>query len=67
MRELKQHLSVRVTREVELEVIADAEPSGICGSGLIDLISGMFSANIIDQAGKFTGQGNRIVEKDGVV
>jgi uncharacterized 2Fe-2S/4Fe-4S cluster protein (DUF4445 family) len=60
---------VRIDREggqIAFEVIGGAEPKGICGSGLIDLISEMFSAGIIDQSGKFTEIGERIVEKDGV-
>ncbi|HAM50949.1 MAG TPA: [Fe-S]-binding protein [Nitrospiraceae bacterium] len=55
----------RLSKKIELNVISGGEPSGICGSGLIDLISEMFSANIIDQAGKFTGLGSGIIEKDG--
>jgi uncharacterized 2Fe-2S/4Fe-4S cluster protein (DUF4445 family) len=55
----------RLRREIEFNVISGGEPSGICGSGLIDLVSEMFSVNIIDQAGKFTGSGNGIIEKDG--
>ena len=55
-----------ISKEIELDVISGIEPAGICGSGLIDLISGMYSANIIDQAGRFTGHGSGIVERDGV-
>ncbi|MGD0886309.1 MAG: ASKHA domain-containing protein [Thermodesulfovibrionales bacterium] len=55
----------KLTKEIEMKVISDGEPSGICGSGLIDLVSEMFSANIIDQAGKFTGSGKGIIEKNG--
>jgi uncharacterized 2Fe-2S/4Fe-4S cluster protein (DUF4445 family) len=60
---------VRIDREsrgIALEVIEGAEPKGICGSGLIDLVSEMFSSGIIDQSGKFTGSDDRIVERDGV-
>lgn len=60
---------VRIDRDsgdIELDVIADVEPAGICGSGLIDLISEMFSAGIIDQAGRFTGNSDRIVEREGI-
>jgi len=52
--------------EIKLDVISDIEPAGICGSGLIDLISEMFSAGVIDQAGRFTENAGRIVETDGV-
>ena len=35
------------------EVIGDSRPVGICGSGLIDLISEMFLKGVIDRRGKF--------------
>jgi uncharacterized 2Fe-2S/4Fe-4S cluster protein (DUF4445 family) len=54
-----------LTKEIDVEVISGSEPAGICGSGLIDLVSGMFSAGIIDQSGRFTGAGDGIVERDG--
>ena len=50
---------------IDLDVINDGEPTGICGSGLIDLISEMFSAGLIDQSGKFTGKGEGFLEQDG--
>ena len=55
----------RKSRDIDMKVIADVEPAGICGSGMIDLISEMFSAGIIDQAGKFTGSDFKMMEKDG--
>ena len=36
-----------------IEVIGDSKPVGICGSGLIDLISEMFLTGVIDRRGKF--------------
>ncbi len=54
-----------LTREIGMDVISGSEPEGICGSGLIDLVSEMFNAGIIDQSGKFTGSGSGIIEKDG--
>ncbi len=56
----------KVSGKIETAVIGDAEPHGICGSGLISLISEMYSAGIIDQAGRFTGSQNGVIEKDGV-
>jgi uncharacterized 2Fe-2S/4Fe-4S cluster protein (DUF4445 family) len=55
----------RSSGEMKIEVISGVEPSGICGSGLIDLVSEMFSAGIIDQSGKFTGSGKGVVERSG--
>jgi uncharacterized 2Fe-2S/4Fe-4S cluster protein (DUF4445 family) len=54
-----------LTGEIGMHVISDSEPEGICGSGLIDLVSEMFTAGIIDRLGKFTGLGNGVIEKDG--
>ncbi len=54
-----------LTKRVDLEVISGSEPAGICGSGLIDLVAGMFSAGIIDQSGRFTGAGEGLAERDG--
>lgn len=41
------------TLEPVLGVIGNATPTGICGSGMIDAISELFFAGIIDQRGKF--------------
>ncbi len=38
--------------EPSLGVIGDTPPSGICGSGMIDAISELFVAGVIDQKGK---------------
>jgi uncharacterized 2Fe-2S/4Fe-4S cluster protein (DUF4445 family) len=40
------------TLEVSLQVIGDGQPIGICGSGMIDVISDMFLTGILDQKGK---------------
>jgi len=41
------------TFDVELGVIGNVPPVGICGSGMIDAISELFFAGMIDQKGKF--------------
>lgn len=42
-----------VTRDVSIKVIGDEPvPAGICGSGMIDAIAGMYLAGILDQKGK---------------
>ena len=59
---------VRVDRgstRIELDVIGGIEPVGICGSGLIDLVSGLFTSGIIDASGRFTGRGEGYEERDG--
>lgn len=55
----------RTNNKIALDVIDNIEPGGICGSGMIDLIAELYSANIIDQAGKFTGPAKGIIEKNG--
>jgi uncharacterized 2Fe-2S/4Fe-4S cluster protein (DUF4445 family) len=38
---------------VELKVIADAEPAGICGSGLVDAVASLIGAGLLDRSGRF--------------
>ena len=42
------------TKPAKAETIGDTAPNGICGSGLIELISEMLKAGIIDRAGKIS-------------
>ena len=42
------------TGKIELSVIGNAEPAGICGSGLITLAGELFRAGWIDRSGSFT-------------
>ncbi|HHC25115.1 MAG TPA: DUF4445 domain-containing protein, partial [Desulfobacterales bacterium] len=41
------------TFEADCSTVGDVPPRGICGSGMIDLISEMLLTGIIDQSGKF--------------
>jgi uncharacterized 2Fe-2S/4Fe-4S cluster protein (DUF4445 family) len=41
-----------ITLEASVSTFEDASPRGICGSGMIDLISEMLCTGIIDQSGK---------------
>ncbi|MFP4650745.1 MAG: ASKHA domain-containing protein [Desulfobacterales bacterium] len=43
----------RQTCDANVHTVADAPARGICGTGMIDLISEMMFAGIIDQRGKF--------------
>lgn len=45
--------SVTLNGDVSLKVIGDADPRGICGSGLIDAAAEMLKAGIIDRTGRF--------------
>ncbi|NQS98015.1 MAG: DUF4445 domain-containing protein [candidate division Zixibacteria bacterium] len=39
--------------EMRMDTIDDEPPAGFCGSGLIDLMAGLFKAGIIDSRGRF--------------
>ena len=41
--------------ETQLSVIGDAEPLGVCGSGLIDLLAQMFRCGLVDRKGRIQG------------
>ena len=46
---------VKITPEgdpVEIVTIAGAEPIGICGSGVVDLLAGLVHAGVIDKSGR---------------
>jgi uncharacterized 2Fe-2S/4Fe-4S cluster protein (DUF4445 family) len=40
--------------ELELQVIGDVDPVGICGSGLVDCVAEMVGAGLLDHSGRFT-------------
>ncbi len=40
-------------RYIKYEVIGGSKPKGICGSAIIDIISGLYFSDIINQKGKF--------------
>jgi uncharacterized 2Fe-2S/4Fe-4S cluster protein (DUF4445 family) len=45
---------VRITDEdVDLEVIGDVEPAGLCGSGLVDAVAELVRVGLIDASGRF--------------
>ena len=39
--------------ELELQVIGDSEPAGICGSGLVDCVAELVRAGLLDHSGRF--------------
>ncbi|MGB2983392.1 MAG: ASKHA domain-containing protein [Candidatus Bipolaricaulia bacterium] len=52
--------------EVEIRTIGDEAPRGICGSGLIDAVAGLFGAGILDRSGRLLpDQSARVREVDG--
>ena len=49
------------TMEPDLSIIGSAVcPLGICGSGIIDAVAGLFRAKIIDGRGRFIRRGRRV-------
>jgi uncharacterized 2Fe-2S/4Fe-4S cluster protein (DUF4445 family) len=38
---------------VELRVIGDAEPAGLCGSGLVDAVASLVAVGLLDRTGRF--------------
>jgi len=38
---------------LELQVIGDAEPAGLCGSGLVDAVTGLVRLGLLDSSGRF--------------
>lgn len=53
------------SHEVHMKIIGNSEPRGICGTGMIALISELYTKGIIGQQGKFIGSPERIREVDG--
>ncbi len=39
-----------------IKVIGGGKPSGICGSGIIDALAGLFLAGVVDRKGKINGE-----------
>jgi len=46
--------SVTLTADkVALKVIGDAEPAGLCGSGLVDAVASLIDVGLLDRSGRF--------------
>ncbi len=41
---------------LDLRVIGDAEPAGLCGSGLVDAVASLVSVGLLDRSGRFAGE-----------
>jgi len=39
--------------ELSMKVIGDAEPQGLCGSGLVDAVTGLVRLGLLDESGRF--------------
>jgi uncharacterized 2Fe-2S/4Fe-4S cluster protein (DUF4445 family) len=42
--------------ELTLKVIGDAEPQGLCGSGLVDAVTGLVTTGLLDSSGRFVSE-----------
>ncbi len=42
--------------ELSLKVIGDAEPQGLCGSGLVDAVTGLVRVGLLDSSGRFIAE-----------
>jgi len=52
-----EKLTILENGTVEYRTIADKHPVGICGSGLLDTLAGLFTHGIIDRTGRFATDG----------
>jgi len=53
---------------VQYRTVGNARPRGICGSGLIDLVAGLYEAGFIDRSGNLLPDAtDRIRERDGIL
>ncbi len=50
---------------VKYKTIGSKAPQGVCGSGMIELVSEMFKAGIIDNQGRLQNLCDKIIELDG--
>ncbi|MCK4960044.1 MAG: DUF4445 domain-containing protein [Planctomycetes bacterium] len=53
-----EKLRIKEDGTIDYETVGDAKPIGVCGSGLLDTLAELFTAGIIDRAGKFQGKGD---------
>jgi uncharacterized 2Fe-2S/4Fe-4S cluster protein (DUF4445 family) len=54
-----------VDGEVQLTVIGDVEPQGLCGSGLVDAVAELVGADILDHSGRFVAGSSDRLDKIG--
>jgi uncharacterized 2Fe-2S/4Fe-4S cluster protein (DUF4445 family) len=54
-----------VDSDVELTVIGDVQPQGLCGSGLVDAVAELVGAGILDHSGRFVPDSSERLGKVG--
>jgi uncharacterized 2Fe-2S/4Fe-4S cluster protein (DUF4445 family) len=52
--------------EVSLKVIGDTEPQGLCGSGLVDAVTGLVRTGLLDASGRFVAEAEAAVTAPGL-
>ena len=52
------------TMEPTLTVVGGGKPAGLCGSGIIDVIAGLFRCGIINGKGKLVREGERVLHDE---
>jgi len=52
--------------EVGLKVIGDAEPQGLCGSGLVDAVTGLVRTGLLDSSGRFITEEEALAKAPGL-
>ena len=52
--------------ELRLHVIGDAEPAGMCGSGLVDCVAELVHAGLLDRSGRFVDDDTAAREHPGL-
>jgi uncharacterized 2Fe-2S/4Fe-4S cluster protein (DUF4445 family) len=52
--------------ELSLKVIGDVEPQGLCGSGLVDAVTGLVRTGLLDASGRFIPEAQAQVEAPGI-
>jgi uncharacterized 2Fe-2S/4Fe-4S cluster protein (DUF4445 family) len=52
--------------ELTMKVIGDAEPQGLCGSGLVDAVTGLVALGLLDSSGRFVAEEDAAVKAPGL-
>jgi uncharacterized 2Fe-2S/4Fe-4S cluster protein (DUF4445 family) len=54
------------TEDLTLKVIGDAEPQGLCGSGLVDAVTGLVRTGLLDSSGRFVSEEEAVLKAPGL-
>ena len=61
-----ERVEISAEGQITYRTIGDGEPKGLCGSGLIDVIAGLFQAGILDRSGNLLpDRSERVRTEDG--